>query len=37
MLQIYWNRIASFHWNARMYLLHTIIFGAALGVRRLLF
>ncbi len=36
-LRTYWNRIASFHWNARMYLIHTIIFGAALGVRRLLF
>jgi len=36
-LKTYWNRITSFHWNARMYLIHTIIFGAALGVRRLLF
>jgi MFS family permease len=36
-MQAYWNQISAFQWNARMYLVNTIIFGAALGVRRLLF
>ncbi|PKN83684.1 MAG: hypothetical protein CVU46_16345 [Chloroflexi bacterium HGW-Chloroflexi-8] len=36
-LYAYRNQVSSFQWNARMYLIHTIVFGAALGVRRLLF
>jgi MFS family permease len=33
----YVARIRAFHWNARLYLVYTIIFGAAMGIRRLLF
>lgn len=36
-LQTYASRLRSFRWNARMYLVFTIIFGAAMGVRRLIF
>ena len=36
-LQTYATRLRSFRWNARMYLVFTIIFGAAMGVRRLIF
>ncbi len=37
MIATYLDRVGSFHWNARMYLLHAVIFGAAMGVRRLIF
>lgn len=33
----YADRLHAFHKNARLYLLYTIIFGAAMGVRRLIF
>ncbi len=36
-LSTYISRIQAFHWNARLYLMYTIIFGAAMGIRRLLF
>ena len=36
-LQTYAARLRAFRWNARMYLVFTIIFGAAMGVRRLIF
>ncbi len=36
-LKTYAKRLKSFRWNARMYLVFTIIFGAAMGVRRLIF
>ncbi|MBE0687129.1 MAG: MFS transporter [Anaerolineaceae bacterium] len=36
-LQTYAARLHAFRWNARMYLVFTIIFGAAMGVRRLIF
>lgn len=36
-LRTYLDRLQAFHWNARMYLLHAIVFGAAMGVRRLIF
>lgn len=36
-LKTYASRLRSFRWNARMYLAFTIIFGAAMGVRRLIF
>ena len=36
-LKTYAERLRAFRWNARMYLVFTIIFGAAMGVRRLIF
>ena len=36
-LTIYAERLAAFHPNARLYLLHAIISGASMGVFRLLF
>lgn len=36
-LRTYAARLRAFRWNARMYLVFTIIFGAAMGVRRLIF
>ncbi len=36
-LRTYVSKLRSFRWNARMYLVFTIIFGAAMGVRRLIF
>ncbi|HSM24667.1 MAG TPA: MFS transporter [Anaerolineaceae bacterium] len=36
-LKTYASRLRAFRWNARMYLVFTIIFGAAMGVRRLIF
>ncbi len=36
-LTTYSSRLRAFRWNARMYLIFTIIFGAAMGVRRLIF
>ena len=36
-LKTYSARLRAFRWNARMYLIFTIIFGAAMGVRRLIF
>lgn len=36
-LGTYVDRVTAFRWNARLYLVYTIIFGAAMGIRRLLF
>jgi len=36
-IRTYLDRLREFRWNARMYLIFTIIFGAAMGVRRLIF
>ncbi len=36
-LGTYVDRVSAFRWNARLYLLFTIISGAAMGIRRLLF
>ncbi len=35
--QTYIAKLREFRWNARMYLVFIIIFGAAMGVRRLIF
>lgn len=36
-LSTYLDRLRAFRWNARMYLLHAIAFGAAMGIQRLIF
>mgnify|MGYP001352647896 CR=1 FL=1 len=36
-LGTYSERLRAFHWNARLYLLFAILFGAAMGIQRLIF